>query len=124
GAPLSGITECRAKRPRYRIRQIRIVADDERIFSTELETDLGKTTARSFGNPAADLARTGEAHDRDVSMLDQRRACFLAETVKGRVHTVRDTRLTREHAKRPCRERRVFCGLENRRVATQERRQC
>ena len=41
-----------------------------------------------LGDPAADLARAGEADDRDVGMLDERRAGFLAEAVQRRVDAV------------------------------------
>src|SRR6185503_15614183 len=59
GAPLAGVAERRAERPRHRVRQVRIVTDDERVLAAELEAHLGQSPAGRLRNPAPDLARAG-----------------------------------------------------------------
>ena len=82
--------------------EVRVVADDERIFSAELEADFREDAARAHPllNQLARRRRAGEADEPDARILDERRAHFRSESLDRRVQPVRQPRVAQQPSER------------------------
>src|SRR5439155_8599535 len=73
---LTGVRERGGKRPLDGALEVGVIADDERVLTTELEHDLRQAAAGVLVDPAARRRRPREADEVDVRMLDERRTGF------------------------------------------------
>ena len=96
--------------------EIRVVVDDERTLSAQLEAQLLARPGRRLADDAADFGRSGERDLVDVGMVDDRRA-GLAVAVHDVDHAGGNPRLVRDLREAQRRERRELGRLENDRIS-------
>ena len=106
-----------------RQRQIRIVADDERVLAAKLEADLREHGPSADGplNQLAGRHRAREADEADARIFDERRADFRAHALHDRVDAARQPRFPEQPAERDSGLRRQLVRLRDHRVAADER---
>ena len=106
----------------HRLRDIRILTDDVRRFTTEFERDVFERLGGSLINRLAASIASREGDFRDLRVFHQRRAAFVAIAGDDIHHTGREPRLKKQLHEFDHRHGSMFGRLDDDGVASRQRR--